>query len=162
MSSKKLFSQWMRLFEASQRGPRRVIFIHFDGVLSSPQLACPIYGIASPFCWTHTHSRVLYRRSFRSISAWQVNEGLQGLISPTRDQSQLTCSILNSGKKNTPCRANILDISTKQTPVSWSSFPTSSEPNPISLAPLVVKFAYLAVIYFFGEVHCWQFASVEE
>ena len=50
-------------------------------------------------------------------------------------------------KKVASCTANILDISTKPTPLCSQSPAPSSEPHVISIAPKFAQLAYLAMLF---------------
>ena len=58
-----------------------------------------------------------------------------------------------SSKENASCVTNILDISTKLIPLYSPSTPTSLAPNYITLSPLLMELAYLAMLFIFLVTH---------
>ena len=57
-------------------------------------------------------------------------------------------------KKTASCFTNIWDISTKLIPLYSPLSPPSSEPKSIFLAPILLKLAYLAMLFIFQVTHC--------
>ena len=55
-------------------------------------------------------------------------------------------------KKHVLCIANILDISAKPIPLCSASSPPSRGPNYISLAPLLLKLTYFAMLFIFQVI----------
>ena len=119
-----------------------------SAVLKYSQLSkCATICIFSRFCVV-AHSVLIL-----------VNFTKANVIVPDGKRS-LLCHYIMSNGSGASCIPNILGISTKPIPLCPPSFAPTSMPNSTPQAPLLLKFAYLGMVFIFPLMHtasvAWQ------